>query len=218
MRIRILSVFLLISNFIFAGWTNMNTGINDKLTGVVFWGTNGVVSGYKGIYYTTNGGNGPGSWTRFNISGNSADSLVYTHTQFYHAYSDMVYGSNKVFACGKDTVAGKAVIMLFNLPALTYSIIYTGPVNSSLNRIAYCSQNTSYYAVGNNGLVVNFNATTSSAVISNLSYDLKAINFSTVKFFLVADGVFISGTNNSNNFRDNNEHYCLLSLEQSVCD
>jgi hypothetical protein len=161
-------------------------------------GTNGVVSGEKGIYYTTTGGNGPASWTRFNISGNTTDSLLYNNIQFRHAFSiNSASSNNLVWACGKDTVNNVAVIMKFNLPAMTYSWIYTGAPNSGLNNIGYNTNNSKFYAVGDDGLVVNFTQSTTATQLPNtLTQDLSAINFLGNKFACGTTDYQIYGTDN----------------------
>jgi hypothetical protein len=201
MRKKLLFSFFVFTQTLFAGWTNLNTGINDALTGVVFWGQSGMLAGHKGLYFTTTGGNGPGSWTRFDILGNTADSLVYNHTKFSHAYADQINGFNKVFACGTDTVSGKAMILLVNFPSLTYSFIYTGAAGSSLNRITYNTQNNSYYAVGANGLIVNFTSGSSGIIACSYPYNLTSISFSGTQFSVGTNsGFLINGTNTSNVF------------------
>lgn len=182
----------------FAQWTNLNTGIDDNLTGVVFHGTNGIVSGEKGVYYTTTGGNGPASWTRFNIAGNTNDSILYNNIQFRHAFSISSTSSNNlVWVCGKDTVNNVAVIMKFSLPAMTYSWVYTGPINTGLNNIAYCQANSTLYAVGDNGLFVSFTQSTNGTqLITTLNQDLSAISFSSNTFSCATSGHQIYGTVN----------------------
>lgn len=186
-----------------AGWTNLNTGINDDLTGVVFWGNVGFVSGHKGIYYTTTGGNGPASWTRYNIVGNTADSLVYNYTRFTHAYSNPASTPSQVYFCGTDTVNGTAIILQINYPALSYSIRYQGPAGSALNRIGYCSINSNYYAVGDNGLIVRFNTSTYSVVSAPFTHPLSAIHFAGNSYFLGTNGYHIYGTTAGTTFTYN---------------
>jgi len=182
-------LFLLSTNLM-ADWTNLNTGINDDLSGVVFSGQNGVASGKKGLYYTTTGGAGTGSWARFNINNNPFDSLIYNHTRFYHCYS---YYANTIYACGQDTVSGKAIIMSLVLPALTYSIIYQGIPNSLLKKIGYDIVHSKYYAVGNHGLVVGFTASSGAIADTSVKYDLASICFVNSNFWVGANGILLLG-------------------------
>lgn len=159
----------------FAQWENMNSGINDNLTGVVFLQTNGLACGEHGIYYTTNGGVGASSWTRFQITNNATNSLIYENTKFTHCFSNYNAQTNTgyVFACGQNTLTGRAQLFRFSVPSMAYVIAYTGPDNSKLNKIAYSSTNSRYLAVGDNGLILSFSSggvsTLSSATTDNLA-------------------------------------------------
>lgn len=201
MRFSLAILFCLVVNFLSAGWINLNTGINDHLTGVVFWGNNGLVSGHKGLYYTTTGGSGTSSWTRFNITTNPADAIIYNNTVFTHAMAESgLNGNGTAFACGKDTVNNKAVIMKLNLPAMTYSMVYSGNTGSSLNFM--CSYSSyiadTYYAVGDNGLVINFSSTTGTVVATGMTDNFTSISFANnTSFDVGANGVNIIGTRNT---------------------
>jgi hypothetical protein len=164
-----------------AGWTDMNTGINDDLTGVVFWGNNGLVSGHSGLYYTTTGGVGPSAWTHFTITTNSSDSLLYSNTQFNHAYGYSTH-TDYAFACGQDTVNDIAVIFQFHIPSQAYLVIYQGPANTSLNNIRRSTTSNLYYAVGDNGLIVRFNLNTAGFLEANGGgIDYESVFFSSGK-------------------------------------
>ena len=176
----------------FATWINLNSGINDNLTGVAFFGNNGVVSGHHGLYYTTTGGSGSVSWSRFNITGNQNDSILYNNIKFTHTFSNINI-FNTVFACGYDTVNNKAIIMKFNFPSLTYSFIYIGPQNSKLNNIGYSSQGNSFYAVGDSGLIVRFTSSTYSVIPTNFNYDLSSISIGG-EFSIGCNGNMINGS------------------------
>ncbi|MES2762210.1 MAG: T9SS type A sorting domain-containing protein [Bacteroidota bacterium] len=195
MKTLYLLFLLLMTHIMHAGWIDLNTGINDELKGVVFWGNNGVVCGDHGLYYTTTGGSGASSWTRYAITGNAADAAIYDRTKFTHIYADPTAGTNKSFACGYDTVLNKAMIMSFNLSTLNYSFVYTGTVNSKLNEIGFCSSNQTYYAVGNNGLIVAFPSagTTYTLVANTQTADLKAISFLLLNFCIATDNSILKG-------------------------
>lgn len=186
-------VFIVISKESFAGWTNLNTGINDQLTGVVFKGNNGLVAGHKGIYKTNIGGIGASSWTRFNITGNSTDSLLYNRSKFNHAFSNSSSTSNEVYVCGKDSIFNKAVLFKFNLTNNSYSLVFYGSANSSLNKIAYSSQSSQYFAVGDSGLIVGFYDTISFVVPNNFKNNLNCINFSQIYVFIGSDNCWFYG-------------------------
>ncbi len=181
MRIIILRIFLLLNvQFAFCQWENLNTGLTDDLTGVVFLGNNGLVTGKKGLYYTTTGGQGASSWKRFEITDNIADAAIYENVSFTHCYSDPIgtAATGIVFACGQNTSTKQAVIIKIELPSFNYKIIYTGGENSNLNQITYSDYYRSYFAVGDNGLIVTFTADGVQRT-KNLGTD----NLSSVAFF-----------------------------------
>jgi hypothetical protein len=180
MKSILLSVFLLLNvQLAFCQWENLNTGLTDDLTGVVFFGDNGLVSGAKGLYYTTNGGQGAASWTRFEITDNAENAAVYANTSFTHCYSNPAGSATSgfVFACGQNTLTRQAIIIKVELPSLKYTILYIGETDSKLNNIAFSSY-TNYAAVGDKGLIVRFDA---DKVID--SKILTTDNFSSVAFY-----------------------------------
>ncbi len=213
--------FIVVSNLSVANWTDLNTGINDDLTGLVFRGDTGVVSGHKGLYFTLNGGIGSSSWTRFDIVGNTSDSIVYNNTRFNHCYADQ-NDQNLVFACGTDTVNGRAVIFQLSLNAFSDTLLYLGPTGSSLNNIDYCSTYSDYFAVGGNGHIVRFDINGNVSVESSgLSMDLRAISFSNEIFWLATNGFDIRGNitamtiNISTNVPTPNDDLYDVSLQSS---
>jgi len=172
---------LFITQNAFATWTNLNTGINDNLTGIAFQGNYGVVSGEHGLYYTSTGGMGASAWTRFDIQNNPSDASIYNNTRFTHCDTHYDGSTFKVFACGKDTVANKGVIFQFSPVTQTYNLVYYGYVGSGLNDFDYnphvgTSSNYSYIAVGEDGLILGFDANSSAILDSTLSYNLNAID------------------------------------------
>ncbi len=198
-------VLFCISIVSYAGWINLNTGINDNLTGVVFWGNNGLVSGSKGLYYTTTGGSGSSAWNRFNITTNHNDSLLYNRTKFSHAYSaqNSTYGMNKAVVCGLDTINNSSVIMLINLSVLSYTLVYNGPVNSGgFNKATFNYQDYNYYAVGNNGQFAKFdyNGNSFVQISTPLASDYTSVSFSSNNFCLVSNGNIVNGTRNGSTY------------------
>ncbi len=188
---KLLFVLLFISKFTFAAWVNMNTGISDKLNDVRFWSSNGVLAGNKGIYYTTTGGNGAGSWTRFKIITSHSDSVIYNHTQFYAMATST---TNQVYICGKDTVNNQAIILYLDISSLTYSIVYTGTSGSRLNSITFNTANTLLYAVGNNGLVIRSNLTTYTVVNVGTTQTLNSIQVNGTYIAIVGNQVILNCT------------------------
>lgn len=179
-----------------ADWVDLNTGINDEFTGIVFRGDTGVVSG-RGLYYTTNGGVGPSSWSRFEIIGNTADSSVYEATKFLHCFS-RESDVNNVFACGVDTVQNKAVVFQLSLTNFTHSILYVGSTNSQLNNIAFSASSNDYFSVGSNGLIVQFDDGQTAVEHSTvLTQDLTSISFFNNEFWIGANGHEIHGTDDN---------------------
>lgn len=174
--------FTLLLFFIFpftvsAQWTNLNTGIDDNLTGAVFLGQNGMASGDAGLYFTTTGGSGAASWTRFEITDNAAASAVYENTSFTHCYSYVsspTATSGFVFACGRDNATTKAVIFKISIPSMAYAIVYSGPVNSKLNMID--GYDDTYLAVGDDGLLVGFTNTTATTIANGILDDIVSVD------------------------------------------
>lgn len=201
-----ITLFFLFSFFCFysqADWADLNTGINDDLTGIVFKNSRGLVSGKKGLYYTSNGGVGAANWTRFNISVNTQDSIIYNNTQFTHCYSNPtdIAADISYYACGEDTVNHKAVLIKIHSTSLSYTILYYGSANSRLNAISQHTNSGTYYAVGNSGLILSFtSASLTPNQVSNLNLTdhLKAVEFLGNDFSLLAPGISYRGEVNSN--------------------
>ncbi len=170
-------LFFLFTTITNAQWVNLNTGINDNLTGAVFLDENGLACGAEGLYYTTTGGVGSGSWTRFEITNNTADAAIYENTAFTHCYSDFSNTANNgfVYACGQDTTTQKAVLMKIAIPSLTYQILYVGPTNSKLNKIDYAPSYNAYFAVGDDGLLLRFNSSQVFNIPTSLTDDLLSV-------------------------------------------
>ncbi|MCE3296122.1 MAG: hypothetical protein K0R65_1836 [Crocinitomicaceae bacterium] len=195
-------LFFLFSFFYFysqADWVNLNTGIQDDLTGIVFKGDKAMVSGKKGLYYTFDGGiNGASSWNRFNITTNAADSLIYNNSTFTSCFSkpDNYLSDVSYYACGQDTVNHKAVLFKINCNDLSYTILYYGETGSKLNDIDLGSYATKYVAVGDNGLIVSFSASASTASVVNLSLtaNLEAIDFHEGYFCILGENFYYRGT------------------------
>jgi hypothetical protein len=170
-----------------AQWENLNTGINDNLTGITFIGNYGFVSGENGVYITTNGGIGASSWSRYTIDPSDSDYQVYENTIFKHCISNDNTGSdpNIVYACGQNTLNNRAVIFRFDLNNMTHDIIYTDWSNNSvLNKLAYDSSGPHIHAVGNQGLVVRIEGTNTTFMNARSVYDDSDIDddFNTISF------------------------------------
>ncbi|WP_291287201.1 T9SS type A sorting domain-containing protein [Flavobacterium sp.] len=179
MRSILLCVFFLFNiQFSFCQWVSLDTGLKDDLTGLVFLGNNGLASSSKGLYFTTTGGETANSWQKFEILNNAQNAQIYQNTSFNHCYSlgYSRFDPNYAFACGYDRVTHRAIIIKIDFPSMAYEIMYVGESNSSLNNITYY-QGT-YYAVGDNGLIVKFN---SSKIldVKNISTD----NFSAISIY-----------------------------------
>ncbi|WP_345140497.1 T9SS type A sorting domain-containing protein [Flavobacterium ginsengiterrae] len=191
MKRTLLCLFLLFNiHFSFSQWVNLDTGLTDNLTGVVFFGNNGLVSGEKGLYFTTNGGQGAESWQQFKIIDNAGNAIIYDNTKFTHCYAEDSGSASTgiVFACGQNTLTSQAIIMKIELPALKYEILYVGAINSKLNNISYSRINGEYVAVGNNGLVVTFNASKIKDAVKLSDDDFTSISFYNSKCKIAANG------------------------------
>ena len=191
MKLKLLLAFFLASQFAFSQWTPISSGTTDNLTGIAMRDSNGLVSGENGLYYTTNQAV---SWTPYTIIGNPADQLVYNNTSFRACASPLNFQPTvSMYACGKDNLTNRAVIFKINFPSLTHEIVYTGPVGSSLNSVAYYENNNTFFAVGDNGLVVNFGDNL-PAVVRNIDItdNLKSISFGS-QFAMVGEDKLIFG-------------------------
>ncbi|MBN8697864.1 MAG: hypothetical protein J0L87_15140 [Bacteroidetes bacterium] len=186
-------LYILFSSQLFANWSDLNTGIVDNLKGVRFWGTNGVVVGEKGFYYTQTGGNGPSSWNRFVITANYTDSLVYEQCSFSAIDS---HTSNIAYICGQDTIANRSVIFSFNVNTLTYAIVFVGPVGSALNNIKFNTTGSLLFAVGDNGFVVRSNLSAYNIVSIGINNDLNSVSVNAGKVVIAGDGVMVNCTDN----------------------
>ncbi|MFI1744841.1 T9SS type A sorting domain-containing protein [Thalassobellus sediminis] len=185
-----LTLFSLVFSFnqiCFSQWINLNSEINDELTGVVFFGDTGIASGKKGIYYTLNGGEGSSSWQRYEISNNIQNSNLYDNTEFNSCYSNPENSSSvfKIYAVGQNKTSQKPILMSIEFPSLEYEIIEINIENTGLADIKYSRNSQDYYAVGNNGLILNFkdNISNYSIVQTFENYgNLSSINFNTTGY------------------------------------
>ncbi len=167
-----------------ANWTNLDTGINDNLTGVVFLNLNGMASGEQGLYYTTTGGQGPLSWTRLQIADPTL-SAIYENTKFTHCYSSHsnTTDTGYVYACGQDLATTKAVILKIAIPSMVVTLKYSGAVNTQLNKIEWGSNVGRYVAVGNNGLMISFSDSAKTTINSGTTDDLTTVDFDVNSYF-----------------------------------
>ena len=166
-----------------AQWTNLDSGINDELTGIVFIDDLGVVTGGNGLYYTLTGGVGSDSWQRFTITDNSELATLYNNTHFTECTTDYrttpsPFDDFTVYACGYDRVNERAVLMSIDLPSLNYQIVSIDIDNSRLEDIQY--NDFRYYAVGNSGLVVRFFSNVNTYEVIDVG--LPAEDFTSIDF------------------------------------
>lgn len=159
-------------------WDNLNTGINDNLNGVVFFQSNGVVSGENGIYFTTTGGSGSASWTELHDVSNPT-SAIFEDTKFTNCNGSKsnLTSSGIVYACGQTQSDSRAVIFKINVPEMTYTLVYTGAINTKLNRIACQNSLANYAAVGDNGKIVSSNGTIVTEITPISSENLTGVVF-----------------------------------------
>ncbi|WP_431135097.1 T9SS type A sorting domain-containing protein [Psychroserpens mesophilus] len=202
-------IFLISIQFSYSQWEAINTDIDDNFTGVVFLDNNGLLAGNDGLYYTSNYGNTASDWTRFEITSNPGDSEIYENTVFSHCYGNDDNGINSgfVYASGVNTLTNRAVIFKLNLPSMAYEIIYSGEVNTTINKIAFNDYTDTYYAVGNNGLIIGFSDTSTTGFIINpSSTEYNNDDFNTVGFYynslwLGTNGKIFTGSHyGSNNY------------------
>ena len=203
-------LLLLFINYSFSQWQDLNTGINDDLTGVVFFGNQGFVSGEKGIYFTLNGGNGSSSWQRFEITDNTQNQTLYNNTKFTACYANPYSSENNftAYAIGQDTINHKAVILSLEYPSMNYSIVSLNINNSILKDIDYCKTFQRFYAVGNNGLIIHFSNDLNniSTVSTSFSTDLTSISFNTSGYngYIGANEIYYKLQTSGHFFTDNN--------------
>ncbi|EJL62714.1 T9SS type A sorting domain-containing protein [Flavobacterium sp. CF136] len=192
MRSTLLWIFFFLNiQFAFCQWENLNTGLTDDLTGIVFFGNNGFLSGTKGLYYTTTGGQGAASWKRFEITDNIENANIYESVNFAHCSSSSIPAlstSAMIYACGQTRDTKQAIIMKIEMPSLKYEIVYVGDVNSKLNRIGYSSYNSQFVAVGDDGLMVTINSGGISQKLKLTTDNLNSISFNGNKCKIGANG------------------------------
>ncbi len=180
---------------IYGQWENLNSGIDDDLTGVVFLEDVGVVTGENGLYYTLNGGIGAANWQRFEITDNTENLTLYENTKFNSCFinPNLTAGDFTVYAVGKDLVNNRAVIMSIDFPSLEYGIVSLDIENSGLNDITYTNNYGRFYAVGDNGLILYFTDSVGGYNVVNsgpITEDLTSIHISGFRGFIGAHGKY----------------------------
>ncbi|NJX16851.1 T9SS type A sorting domain-containing protein [Tamlana crocina] len=188
---------LLFFQVTYGQWEDLESSINDDLTGVVFFENNGLVSGRNGLYTTTTYGIGDSSWKRFSISDNNINSSIYENTEFTHctAKTTATGDSGVIYACGKNASNEKPVIFKIHLPSLEYEIIVIEEFQGSINKIAYDETEDKFYGVGDNGLYFSFYDNNYTIISTNFEDDFLSLD-------LYNGGISI-GANN----------YVLMSLD-----
>lgn len=196
--------FLSISSLSFADWTDISPNIDDDFTDVAFNFSVGVVSGKKGAYYSLSGGIDPSSWIPINQFNDSADSILYKHTQFYACESSSFY--HRIFLCGKDTVNNTAVLFVFNTSTYVLQSFYIGSIGSKLNDLGKTINGSQIYGVGDNGLIITIQDNnnwypTSPVQIAptNFNYNLNSLSVSGFTIICVADDYRLIGSISTNN-------------------
>lgn len=183
-KLFLFGLFFSFNQICFGQWVNLNSEINDELTGIVFFEDTGIVSGKNGIYYTFNGGEGNTSWQRFEISNNIQNSNLYENTEFNSCYSNPENTSSefKIYAVGQNKTNQKAILMSIEFPSLAYEIVEIDIENTGLADVKYSRNFQDYYAVGNNGLILKFkeNISNYSIIQTSENYgNLSSIDFNT---------------------------------------
>lgn len=196
-----------------AGWVNVQTGINDDLTGIAFKSSYGLMSGKKGLYGTTTGG-GAGTWSKVAFQGSPSDSMIYNNVQFY----DCSMGSDlqTAFACGEDMINHKALLVKVNFPALTAEIVYTGASNSTLTKLGFHSPSSTHYAVGAQGLIVKITNAAATVVEKKLNLDFSSIAFYGDQFCVTTRDSYHVGLIQSGEFQYTSNNYNAGSFKSAV--
>lgn len=157
-----------------SGWINTHSLLQDELTGIAFKTEVGLITGKKGVYYSTDSGIYSNSWNRANQYSSPADSILYNNSQFYGCYQS--YSNPEIYFCGEDTVSHHAVIFTFNINSFKITSIYINSTTNRLNKIAAITNGyLQYYAVGSNGLIIGFKDTPThefKKINTPFSYDL----------------------------------------------
>lgn len=197
MKIKLFFLLLLLLQFCIsrAQWQVINTGIDDDFNGVMFIENLGVLTGDRGLYFTINGGLNSEDWVRYNIFDNPSDSLIYNQTKFTHCYRNPALGGTSiVFACGQDTVNETAVVLKVSLVNFTYDFIFIGEPGTKLNNIDYCNFTNSYYAVGDDGLIVKFGETYATIQESEITGNISFVSFYSSSFWMGLENSVATGT------------------------
>ena len=192
MRLLLFALFLGATLTTIGQWTDLNSGINDKLNDVYFRdANNGIVAGSKGIYRTTTGGSGASSWTRFAPS-NPTDLALYNRCKFLKIAADPA--SAKTYICGIDTVNAKAILFYYKTDDQSYLFVYQGAANTAFYDIKFGSGEV--FAVGTAGLLVRYNTTsgivfTFPAISSKTLRCLSFEQYSTSTIYIGGDSVIV---------------------------
>lgn len=209
------SILFFISYSIYGQWENLTTGINDNLKGVVFFQNNGILAGENGLYYTTTGGVGAGSWTEFHITDNPAISDIYENTVFTHCYAKKTNTTNtgNVYACGYNTQNNQIVLFKLSVPSMVYELKYYGGLTGKLNKIDHSDPYDEYIAVGDNGVIIKFSDTNLFVLNSGVTENLNSVSFSASG----TDFAFCSDTKIWNTNYDNSRLYNTVLKNTANC-
>lgn len=198
-RITALLTLLLVVQFAKAQWAQLVSGIPDTLNDVWFWDDNGVLAADHGVWYTTNGGIGLGSWSHFEVNGPQADQDLYAHTRF-KAVSSAWNNVGIGYFCGTDTVDHRAVALKVDILAQTYLFMYIGGPGTSLNAIAMEHSGYVVSAVGDAGLMLNSNDlltfTTLDTAVTGITSDLITIRNHNSSSVILGEDFFLPCTQN----------------------
>lgn len=179
-----------------AQWTEIDTGIDDKLNDATIIGNFGVVVGENGIYYSTSGISATSVWSRFNIQANFLDSVVYNNTSFTSVSNFVGWGNfEEIIAAGEDTVNNRAVIFLINLNTLNHQLLFYSTFVSKVNDLQYSSIYQRVFCVGDSGLMLRYHLIDGLDTISdqylNYNFNSVAISQFSGEVAVAGDGIVV---------------------------
>lgn len=160
------------------GWLNRSTSFSDTFTDIRYYKGKGIIIGHQGIYINSVSIDSSTKWNKLSYSGTSQNTSIFNSTRFNQIQLDQYRGI--AYISGYETTTNKGVIFKYNLDSLNYSLYYVGSPGKKIAGIIVKDHTASFlgylYAVGDSGMVINFDLTAGTNSIDFYSnYNFKGI-------------------------------------------
>lgn len=143
------------------GWLNRSTSFSDTFIDIRYYKGKGIIIGHQGIYINSVSIDSSTKWNKLNYSGSTQNTTIFNATKFTQIHLDQHRGI--VYISGYETTTNKGVIFKYNLDSLNYSLYYVGSPGKKITGIIVKDHTASFlgylYAVGDSGMVINFDLT-----------------------------------------------------------